>query len=46
MKPVVIVMPGNERLSRELAAHLDLDHGAVTVRHFPDGGSYVRVETS
>ena len=46
MKPVVLAMPGNQRLSRELAAHLDLDHGAVTVRHFPDGESHVRVETS
>lgn len=45
MKPVVITMPGNERLSRELTAHLDLDHGAVTVRHFPDGESHVRIET-
>ena len=45
MKPVVITMPGNERLARELAAHLDLDHGAVTVRHFPDGESHVRIDT-
>ena len=45
MKPIVIAMPGNERLSRELAAHLDLDNGAVTVRHFPDGESHVRLDT-
>jgi ribose-phosphate pyrophosphokinase len=45
VKPTVIAMPGNERLSRDLAAHLDLDQGVATVRHFPDGESYVRAET-
>ena len=45
MKTVVIAMPGNKRLSGELAAHLDLDQAAVTVRHFPDGESHVRIET-
>ncbi len=45
MKPVVIAMPGNERLSRELAAQLELDQGAVTVRRFPDGESHVRIDS-
>ena len=45
MKPVVLAMPGNERLSRELAEHLDLDQGEVTVRRFPDGESHVRIDT-
>lgn len=36
MKPSVVAMPDNERLARELVAYLNLDHGAVTVRHFPD----------
>ena len=45
MKPVVIAMPGNESLSGELAAHLDLKNGAATVRRFPDGESHVRIET-
>ncbi len=45
MKPVVMAMPGNERLLRELAAQLDIDHGTVTVRRFPDGESHVRVDT-
>ena len=44
MKPSVVAMPGNERLARELVAHLDLDHGAVMVRHFPDAESHVRIE--
>ena len=45
MKPVVITMPGNERMSRELVARLDLEIGEVTVRHFPDGESHVRIDT-
>ena len=32
MKPVVIAMPGNERLTEELAAHLGLERGVATVR--------------
>lgn len=44
MKPVVIAMPGNERLTDDLAAELGLERGAVTVRRFPDGESHVRVE--
>lgn len=43
--PVVIAMPGNERLADELVALLELERGAATVRHFPDGESHVRIET-
>lgn len=46
MKPVVIAMPGNEQLADELAAHLSLERGAATVRRFPDGESYARVESA
>lgn len=46
MKPVAIAMPGNERLTDELAVDLGLERGAVTVRRFPDGESHVRVETT
>ena len=46
MKPVVIAMPGNERLADELATYLGLERGAATVRRFPDGESHVRIETS
>ena len=46
MKPVVIAMPGNERLADELATYLGLERGAATVRRFPDGESHVRIATS
>ena len=45
MKPAVIAMPGNERLTDELAADLGLERGVATARRFPDGESHVRVET-
>jgi ribose-phosphate pyrophosphokinase len=41
--PVMIAMPGNEQFAGALAACLPLECGAATVRHFPDGESYVRV---
>ena len=37
MKPVVIAMPGNERLADELATCLGLERGAATVRRFRAG---------
>jgi ribose-phosphate pyrophosphokinase len=46
MTAVVIAMPGNELLADQLAALLTLERAAAQVRHFPDGESYVRVETS
>lgn len=46
MKPVVIAMPGNERLADELSTYLGLERGAATVRRFPDGESHVRIATS
>ncbi len=46
MTPVVIAMPGNELLVDQMATHLALERVSAQVRHFPDGESYVRVETS
>jgi ribose-phosphate pyrophosphokinase len=44
-RPLILALPGNERLAAGLAAELDADLGAMTVRRFPDGESYVRLET-
>lgn len=46
MKPVVIAMPKNEQLADALAASLELERIAATVRRFPDGESHVQVQTS
>lgn len=44
MSHVLIAMPGNEALADRLIAVLALERVAATVRRFPDGESYVRVE--
>jgi ribose-phosphate pyrophosphokinase len=46
MTPVVIAMPGNEVLADQLATQLALERVSAQVRRFPDGESYVRVDTS
>lgn len=43
MKPLVFSLPGNEAFSASLVRALDAEHGAVEIRRFPDGESYVRV---
>ncbi len=45
MKPIVFAMPGNETLAQSLAAHLSAEFGASEIRQFPDGESYVRLDT-
>jgi ribose-phosphate pyrophosphokinase len=45
MTPVVIAMPGNEVLADQLATQLALERVSAQVRRFPDGESYVRVDT-
>jgi ribose-phosphate pyrophosphokinase len=43
--PLLFALPGNEPFTATLAASLRGELGALTVRHFPDGESYVRVDT-
>lgn len=43
MKPIVFSLPGNEAFSASLVRLLEAEHGALEVRRFPDGESYVRV---
>jgi len=45
MSPVIFALPGNERLAAALAEALAAEAGRMTVRRFPDGESYVRIET-
>jgi len=46
MKPLLIAMPGHEQLARQLAVLLPADDGELVVRRFPDGESYVRIEST
>jgi ribose-phosphate pyrophosphokinase len=43
MNPLVFSLPGNEAFSASLVRALDAEPGAVEIRRFPDGESYVRV---
>jgi len=43
MKNIILALPGNEILATSLATQLDAKLGKVTIRHFPDGESYVRI---
>jgi len=45
MKPVVFALPGCHALADDLAARLDADVGAMTLRRFPDDETYVRLDT-
>jgi hypothetical protein len=41
--PLLIPMPGNEGFGKTLSNPLGCETGALEVRHFPDGESYVRL---
>lgn len=45
MNTVVLALPGNETLAEGLAARVGAELGRVTLHRFPDGETYVRVET-
>lgn len=45
MKPAVFALPGNEALAGALACELDAERGALEVRRFPDGETYLRYDT-
>jgi ribose-phosphate pyrophosphokinase len=44
-EPLLLPMPGNERLAQALADALGWAAGAVETRRFPDGESYLRLAT-
>ncbi len=44
-KPLILPFPGHEGMARELAAALSLPMAQATIRHFPDGETFVRLDT-
>ncbi len=44
-RPILFAMPGNEGFTTALAQQLQSEVGVLEVRLFPDGESYVRIET-
>lgn len=45
MRPVILPFPDNAEMAASLAKRLDAEVGAVALRRFPDGETYVRIET-
>lgn len=45
MKPLLLALPGNETFAAGLASAAGMELGKLQVRRFPDGESYVRIET-
>lgn len=45
MKPLLISISPEEPMSQELCKMLDAENGKMTLRRFPDGESYVRIES-
>ena len=45
MRPLLLALPGNEGIAGALAELLGGEIGEVTLRHFPDGETYVRIVT-
>lgn len=46
MSLVVFAFPGNESLARRLSSAADTEEGIATIRHFPDGESFVQVQSA
>lgn len=44
-KPLLLPFPGQEKMACELAAALSLPMAQATIRHFPDGETFVRLDT-
>ena len=42
---LILALPGNESLATAIANRLSLPIGQITVRHFPDRETYVRIDT-
>lgn len=43
--PLLIALPGNEAMTVSLAKALDAEVGSLTIRRFPDGETYLRIES-
>ena len=41
--PLIIALPGNERLASDLAAAVDGELGQIEMREFPDGETYSQI---
>ncbi|MCI0559746.1 MAG: ribose-phosphate pyrophosphokinase-like domain-containing protein [Nitrososphaera sp.] len=44
MKPVILALPDNTDIASALVTRRNAELGQATVRRFPDGESYVRID--
>jgi ribose-phosphate pyrophosphokinase len=45
MNAVILALPGNERIARDLARMMELASASAELRHFPDGETYLRINS-
>lgn len=45
MKPIIFILPGNERLGEKLLESTNAEKGNFLFRHFPDGETHIRVSS-
>jgi len=45
MTPLVLALPGNDQLAQRLAEAVGSEMGVLVVRRFPDGETYLRVDS-
>lgn len=42
---ILFALPGNEEITEKLALHLNLEKGVSVIRQFPDGETYVQIQS-
>lgn len=42
---MIFSFPGNQQLAHDLAKKMSIEEGRLTLKHFPDGESYVRIDS-
>lgn len=42
---ILFALPGNEELTEKLALHLNVEKGVSVIRQFPDGETYVQIQS-
>jgi ribose-phosphate pyrophosphokinase len=45
-KTIIFSFPGNKRFAHYLANQLHIEEGKLIIKRFPDGESYVRIDSS
>ncbi|MGE0562752.1 MAG: ribose-phosphate pyrophosphokinase [Flavobacteriales bacterium] len=45
MRTILFALPGNEKITKQLAGQLGAEMGEAVIRQFPDGETYVRIQS-